>query len=344
MRKPLAHTALFMVGLLGTAALIRTIDPLPFWSYGRRKVAHLAEHLDDYDTLFFGSSRVVNGIVPGVFDARMAQLGRSSRSFNAAVAASKPHDFDNVIDWVLAQDPQRLRRVFIELHSYEQVIADGQSMTDLVIEAHTPATFWPRVQSVMISHRTGRQKLQQVWDIAQHTIVNGLRIGQGPRIARDLLDRWRALPPAGYGPMSHAGFVEIGPEKAAEERLRTHREWVSAPAEAADMLDAKRAELVPQRLHGGFNFAAFHAQRNRLLQAGIEVNYIVMPNYSNWFRGRDALDELRETACILELDRPLDFAPLFTFELWFDASHVLRPGAYAISFVLADEYDKAHDR
>ena len=68
--------AAFLLGLCLTCWVIRINLPVPKVPAVQAKLAHLAEHINDYDTLFLGSSRIYHQIIPSRFDELMARRGR----------------------------------------------------------------------------------------------------------------------------------------------------------------------------------------------------------------------------------------------------------------------------
>lgn len=114
-------TILYAAVALGSCLLIaRLIDsflPVPRGD-PFDKLAYFRQGKDSYDVLFFGSSRVVCGLVPRRFDAEMAALGFSVRSFNFAEYGMRPHEAEAVLDEVLAIAPARLRWAVIELNEW----------------------------------------------------------------------------------------------------------------------------------------------------------------------------------------------------------------------------------
>ena len=88
----------------------------------RQKIAHLAQHGDEYDVVFLGSSRMQFHIMPSVFDRCMAERGLDLKSFNAGVAAMTPPEDAYVLDEILRHPHGRLRWIFIELAPLRSVI------------------------------------------------------------------------------------------------------------------------------------------------------------------------------------------------------------------------------
>jgi hypothetical protein len=334
MLKSSLHVLLFLGAFLGTAALVHRIDDLPFWSWCRPKVAHLRRHGADYDTVFVGSSRVHQAVVPAEFDRRTAELGVPTRSFNLAYAGMRPHDFSTVLDWLVAHRPPRLRRCIIELHAFEQGSRSSNWLADLDIMVHRPAGFGRRLASLWSYPLTDDSRLDRLVFLGAHSLVNALGLGRGPGLLDDLCARWRGdVPP----PVADAGFTRVEEILRTEERRRQPARWRADPAAAAAALERKRQDPVPTRLRGGFDFASLRYQARLLREAGVEPIFVVMPVWSNALQGRDALDLVAVEVPLLVFDLPDAHPTLFTFDDWFDSDHLTVPGATRFSSYLAEQ-------
>ncbi|MEL6939289.1 MAG: hypothetical protein AAFO84_08870 [Cyanobacteria bacterium J06598_1] len=73
-------------------------------------------HKDDYNVLFFGSSRIYNQVIPEVFDATANQSAglEAINSYNFGVPAMRAIDSAVLLEDVLADPPENLRWVFFE--------------------------------------------------------------------------------------------------------------------------------------------------------------------------------------------------------------------------------------
>lgn len=78
------------------------------------KYDHYKVHKDDYNALFFGSSRVFNQIVPEAFDAAAKKEGVPVNSYNFGVPAMRVLDSTVLLEQVLANPPENLKWVFFE--------------------------------------------------------------------------------------------------------------------------------------------------------------------------------------------------------------------------------------
>ena len=337
MLRTLLHTTLFVVGLGGTAAWLLSVDRLPFWSYTRPQAHALAVGIDEVDTVFLGSSRVMRGVSPALFDARMAALGRPSLSYNFGVAGTRAHDFERQIEWILEQRPKKLRRIVLEASTYRQPIRDGQWMKDLSVETHEAASLPSRLSSILAEDADLEQKLEVTGYVLAHTLVNALRVGQGPRILDDWCRRWSGQAPSRFVPDADRGFAPLSAEAPpSPNRAEQHRAWAANPKLAETLLWHKRRHGLPEAYRGGFDHWSCERQIARLEEAGIELVYVVMPSHTIHFYGRDGLDEHADEVAILSFEDPDAYPELYRFENWFDETHLGEAGAERFSLLLAD--------
>jgi hypothetical protein len=335
MANKLVHLVLFLLGLLGTAAGILSVDPLPFWSWARSKLGYLEREIDRYDTIFLGSSRVHYGVNPATFDQRMAELGVPATSYNLALSGQRPHDFDEMVRWLLARRPARLKRVIIELCSWELDYREGDWMGVQEIEMRTAHSFLPRCGSILHGRLGWFTKLSLSWHHVAHTLVNVLRIGQGTRILDDRFARWRGEPFPMVYPPPNAGFSCVEDVAMPHQKV-VHDQFVANPVAAMSDLEARIQIVAPDWLAGGFCPEILRAEAAALRTIGVEPIYVVMPSICSDFFGRKGVEAIRGEVRLLELDRPQAHRPLYEFPLWYDKSHVGRQGAERLSKYLAD--------
>lgn len=111
----IASAVAFAAGLLLACGALGRIRPFAGAEQMERKFSYFASHLDDFDTLFFGSSRVRMGIDPRQFDAATAAAGVPTKSFNFGIDAMCPPQDSFVAERIFALHPTRLKTVFIEI-------------------------------------------------------------------------------------------------------------------------------------------------------------------------------------------------------------------------------------
>ncbi len=335
MLKTIGHAALFMAGVVFVDVNLHSIEPLPFWSWSRSKVNWVAEHGAEYDTLFLGSSRMHYGLRPDVFDARMAELGHPTSSFNSALSGMRMHDVVQMLDWVVDNRSPRLKRVVIELHSFDQAIRGHQWFSDQDLEMHAPGVFWMRVCSVLLSNNTWFDKMSQLHYVALHSVSNALRLGQGTRMLQDCLTRARgARLPDAYD-VRDGGWQDVATVQLPH-MVKEHEEFLTKPAQVEQQLQWKVLRKRIEVLEGGLNLDAVRSMASKLRNIGIEPVFVVMPTYSCDFNGRDGVAEIAREICVLELDDPMPNRRIYDWSFYYDPSHLNAAGSSIFSRYLAD--------
>lgn len=328
------HVWLFLLGMGATAYGLHSVDRLPFWGWSRSKMAMATAPGFDCDTIFLGSSRMFRALRPELFDARMAELGQPCKSYNLALAGLRRHDVAWIGHWLASQRPAAVRRVVIELHSYDQFIRSGQWMTDQEIEMHPPCMLPDRLGSLWVSPRGWEQRANQVGYALVHTLANTLRLGQGPRILDDLLAEARgAIRPKVFVPRNR-GWEEFG-DVRLEHVLRDRKHFLYNPADHEAIVREMIARPIPKHLFGGFNADSLRAEAHAWRAIDIEPIFVIMPTVCRDFYGRDGVTGVTPELRILELDNPVANRALYDLELFFDASHYDVRGAEVFSRELA---------
>jgi hypothetical protein len=105
----------FFAALGLSCVAIHAFLPTPHMEQASEKLAYFAQHKDEFDTLFIGSSRTRRGIVPVLFDKTLAAQGIRCRSLNLGVDAMAPPEQFWMIRHVLDSRPKSLKRLFVEL-------------------------------------------------------------------------------------------------------------------------------------------------------------------------------------------------------------------------------------
>lgn len=117
-RKIRQHVIIALVSFMVAASLLHQIIPSAIAPLNASvigpKYAYYQAHKDDYDALFFGSSRVHYHISPEVFDRVASEAGVPLKSFNFGVAGLKPMQTYVLLRDILQDPPAHLKWVFCE--------------------------------------------------------------------------------------------------------------------------------------------------------------------------------------------------------------------------------------
>lgn len=107
-----------------------------------KKLEFLANHKDEYDVLFLGSSRTYQQVMPSVFDGVMIDSGYSIKSFNMGITALTTPEFYFYLQNILKLNPANLKWIFFEFIDNFNVPSNNLNTTR-VIAWHTPKqTLW----------------------------------------------------------------------------------------------------------------------------------------------------------------------------------------------------------
>ncbi|MEO0648187.1 MAG: hypothetical protein AAFZ17_18900 [Cyanobacteria bacterium J06650_10] len=101
------------------------------------KYAYYQAHKDDYNTLFFGSSRIYHHIDPATFDTVTQRANIVTHSFNFGVAGLKPLHNYALLQEILKNPPKNLKWVFIEDALDQGSAPLDEVRTDRAIYWHT---------------------------------------------------------------------------------------------------------------------------------------------------------------------------------------------------------------
>ena len=329
------HLGVAAAGVFSALRLLHELDSIPFWSWGRSKICEMAAHGDAYDVVFAGSSRLHNGIVPAEFDARMAELGVRTRSFNYALSGLQAHDVVPRIDWLLAHRSPALRVLVVELQSWSQRSWGNDWMTDQTVESRVLSDLDDRLQSIWLDDQSLVEKLHLVGTTTAHTVANALRIGQGTRILDALIAKAIGNPPPGTWPVADAGFRPAAAGRKPDEPSPFRAD----PAKAAEMLALKTRVEESGNVHACFNRDTFVALHERITAAGIIPIYLRMPMW-----GVDTIStrvpEIAAEFPVLDFGDPKADAGLFVHARWDDPGHFNTVGARMFSRLLAE---RMHD-
>ena len=135
------QSAIALVSFLLAAFLLNQIIPSPTIPsnvvFIGPKYDYYKVHKDEYNALFFGSSRIYSHVVPEVFDSAANANGVEINSYNFGIPAMRALDSAVLLEEVLANPPKNLKWVFFESildKGYEPI---PNARTNRVIYWHT---------------------------------------------------------------------------------------------------------------------------------------------------------------------------------------------------------------
>ena len=267
----LGNFAAFIAAFALVCAGIGAVLPEPRVPTISSKLDWLAEHGDEYDVLFIGSSRTLHQLVPEIFDAEMAAAGHRVRSFNAGADAMFPPEDTYVLEKILAQRTKPPRLVVVECND----VIPHHRMCDYntlrTIYWHDNARMATMFRSVFFSDGKKRTwgkrfaRIAQEWpDFSQHAgcwMRRNSNIGRG----HDLLTEWSdAAPPKefleskmgkrsdGFVPLS-AGAVmkdELTADYEKELAAMRARSWRGSEGDPVSVDELRVKQRLVERAGG----------------------------------------------------------------------------------------------
>lgn len=156
----------------------------------------LAQHGDEYDVLFVGSSRTYHQLAPEIFDAEMAAAGHRVRSFNVGADAMFPPEDTYVLEKILACRTKPVRLVLVECNPVNLRHGIDERYTLRAVHWHDSVRTWTTFRAAFFTDnkkRTWRKRLekaQQRWpELSEHAgywMERNSNIGRG----HELLTEW----------------------------------------------------------------------------------------------------------------------------------------------------------
>ncbi len=320
------YPALALASCLLSARLIDSVLPDPNGE-PFDKLAYFTENKDSYDVLFFGSSRIICGLVPHRFDTEMARAGFPVRSFNFAENGMRPHETAAVIDRVLAMAPARLNWTVIELNRWSGFLQPKLSFRWRTIAWHNLPNTMSAMRSVLLYNRQPQgERMNLLTGHFLHFAAYSAALGRGQRAWMQRSKR--------------RGQGRSYPSWITEDRGFRQPPW-GGPAAMARQLDqyqrlverlrAKKARTLDL---SGYNRWALEAQTQRLRDAGIVPLYIIPPGVrpTPYLLG---VDQEGLVEHVLRFNDPDSYPKLYDSRHRQDIEHLNAQGAEILSTLVA---------
>jgi len=333
LRQGLLLAVAFGVAFFSAAAVLHAWVPPPDHDDMDTRLAWFADHRDEFDLVFIGSSNFRPGIAPRRVDESLARLGHPIRSFNFGVQGMNAFEGRQLLERVLALHPERLRWVVIEfLHIRASEVIGRNPWTDRVVGWHDLRRTAEVIESLRRARLDASERFQQILLHLRHLAWNLSNIGQGPRTARALLGLDGDERAEAYQRISeNLGFRPLGIYRSAqgpEARRTLERDWARKMAR----FERTRHSNTPTSI---FDPAPMRRQIAQLEARGIEPIYVISPVG----RGTPLADRLIAQGIVpkpLIYNRPERYPALYDVENRFDVTHLNAQGARIWSPILAE--------
>jgi len=307
-----------------------------------KKLVRFDAVADDFDIAFVGTSRVLRGIAPQVFDARLEQRGHSLRSYNLGHQGMYFAEMIGFIDHVLELEPRRLRWLFVEIQSFDVEGLREQTKkgryTRRQVDWHDPrntriaidailGTDWPLWEKLGFSLEQVRDCLHRHCQVGKGIAALTLSLGAGNEEPR---------------PWLRTGFVPFELAELQSRLKRRHKLFLDDREGYEERWEAL-GEYEPPPLDER-DLERLLALHRRAGEAGVEVVFLGIPPI--WERDAELVDALVAEPGVLVLDftNPDGFAEFYRPQRLFDLDHLNTDAATKLTSTIGSRFARILDR
>lgn len=329
--------ALGCCAFLAVAFVMHALTPWPS-DYGLgAKFEFFANHKDEYEILFFGSSVIYRSVVPALVEGELAEGGDGLRCFNFGNPGMRAFETDHLLKEALALSPARLRWVIVEARHWQDSIFSEHAWTKRAAHWHSTEELSLALESVRLSEADATDKFTMAIDHLLHWAWKQTAYGRGTDIVLDLLggdagERERAQ-------LAAQGGYRALEDEDDEEFVRRHAIFVKNQDKFKRGVAAlERADRTPGSL-GGYNLKALEKQIATIRAAGAEPIYIIPPGPPGLV-SEPALLRLQQDGhipALLIYNDPARYQRLYSVGFHFDSNHLNRLGAAHFSRLLGED-------
>jgi hypothetical protein len=341
LRRPFFLATLAIGCFALTAGLLGHLAPYPEMGDLDDKLRFFEPRQNDYDVLFFGSSRVLRGVVPEVFDAEMAERGVPVRSFNFGIDGMGAHETAALVRRVLALRPRRLRWVVVELDGWSAELPPENRFKARMVFWHDPAETLSALETVARNEPSRSRRWELTTAHLLHMVARSAAAGRGRdlvwRVRERIVPEGRAATGGAAAELARSGGFEPFSQSAygtptSHPFRRRFLELLPAYRLAVARLPgANRAEAGL----GVYNVRAVARQVAAIRRAGAEPVHLITPTA----RPTPELYRLAEAGAVprlLAFNDPVAYPDLFVEDHRFDAEHLTTAGARRFTRLLAE--------
>lgn len=333
---------LFLPALAAFVALAVTLALCAPWpeEYGyAAKLEYFEQHKDEFDVVYFGSSRVFRGIDPRIVDAELVAAGVPARSFNLAIGGMGAFETDYLLQRIAAMKPARLRWIIFEGLAFDPTFIRTENIhAARTVFWHTPAETKYALQATSRLDTSWFDKLGLCVTHLQLFLWKYANYGSGQSFVAAITGESR-------DPYGRA----MTPEQLADGRGYQALEILSDQSDAAlranllanrTAIEAQIAQMTANRSQrpdlSDYHLDALHHQYRAAESMDARLVYLLFAAVQAPPEVL-ALHERGDIPLLFDFYQPERYPKLFDLELYFDAGHLNREGAVEFSRVLAAE-------
>jgi len=324
---------LALVSFLATATLVRQITTWP-QSQISMKLDYFEQAGDRYDLFFIGNSKVYRGVVPEVFDRRMAERGVSVTSFNLAAQDMRAFETEYALRRAIESAGPRLKKIVVLVENFDATFPREILFTRRLVDWHTlPLT----LDAVHVALRSGWRQSGPRKNAARHATLGLQRLtsyGMGPDAVADRL-RESKTEQERYFDYVDRGAGHIPLERDVEPRQWRRDDFLSRLGKYHRLLERNGSRYGKGHPPRFKNRDLTRRQAERLAEAGFEVIYVTVPGTAE-SAGYGRLVRQGVLPNLLQFDDPRHYSDYFTVESRYDTWHLTEERARQFSVLLAD--------
>lgn len=332
-----------LLSFVAVSAAVRTVVPLPA-GYGlRAKLQYIADHPNEHDTLFVGSSILFRGIHPEAIQRTFAKRGETVEVLNLGIPGLHAFEMEHLLHH-LAEAGVSADRLFIEhLRRQIQPLAPAK-LTDRSIYWRTLPVTWSALRTIALADRSLREKLTTSWLQLRLMMRRYSNYATGPEILKLAFsddDTYEYLRETEL--FNQHGYQDpdsLKTEKAAERRrlFLEQREMFKARVQnTVRLLETWNDDPDPERALERYDTESVERQFAEAEEIADEVVVVLPPTLSSPAQAL-ALEMVGAYPRVLHLCDPLTYPVLYGRDLRFDHAHLNLRGAQTFSRALVNGY------
>ncbi len=330
------------IAFIVAAVLLNQIIPSPIIPanivFIGPKYNYYQTHKDDYDTLFFGSSRVYSHIVPDIFDATAKANGIALSSYNFGIPAMRTIDSAVLLQQVLANPPKNLKWVFFEstLDKGYEPFANARTRRSLYWHTWKNTAFaaryilisdesWPNKAILLSSHLLPFLYQQlNVGRMFNQVLPTGFS-QEEQQVAADFTQAKGYYGLSDEADPTRQAFLQNQLDYQAKVAALTASEAITVPL--APYLSANKQTLIDQ-------------VSQAIRAAGAEPIFMESPslNAASDFRSAQQLGLIEH---LLSYKNPRQFPQFYSLNYRYDAEHLNQLGSKVLTQLLAKDFSQA---
>lgn len=332
------YILLCLGSFLLTAHGVKQFVPWPEAGDLQAKVAYFEEHKDEYDALFFGSSKVFRAIIPQLLEERLAEQGISMRSFNFGCPGMYTFEADYLLKEVLALQPKNLEYVFLEWVNWNPRIKPEDAYTMRTVHWHSTEQTLYVLKSLFASSRPLLMKLDMAIEHVGHWIWKQFSYGRGLEAAALLLTPYVTPVDVQYL-AEQDGYIALEDERDDPGILKRRNYFVSQQQNYLNMVRNLRQNNRRRGTAAGIHEEALARQIALIRAAGAEPIFIDIPGELETPAPVPMLQQ-EGIRTAFGFNRLRAYPQFFLPENHFDSNHLSREGAEIYTKILAEALAK----